>query len=179
MITKKKMCAGFDGVEHEAYIYKNINGKKYCKSCTYKLQKPKAIPKVSESMKLKIVGRKEQWEEDKKFYTDLWIEQFFDSDPDNPGEFIRMEKPKCECCDTKLDDVPTSVNFHHILEKRNYPQYRHIRINIAIVCGDCHSDYENDKEGTIGHNYLSRMKEVLLKETEMLDFMVKNRRENG
>lgn len=33
--------------------------------------------------------------------------------------------------------------FHHILEKRNFPEFRHLQQNIAVLCADCHNLYES------------------------------------
>lgn len=142
MLQTKKLCAGFDGVEHEAYIYKNINGKKYCKSCTFKLQPPKAIKKMSEKGKFKMTLKKELLEEDKKFYTSVWIRRFFVENADVPGTYTRVVKPHCDICTTLLPDEPNLMFFHHILEKRNYPKLRHVYENITILCPECHNMYE-------------------------------------
>jgi 5-methylcytosine-specific restriction endonuclease McrA len=143
MQLNKKLCAGFDGVEHEAYIYKNINGKKYCKSCTFKLQPPKAIKKMSEKGRFKMSIKKELLEEDKKFYTDVWIKRFFMQEhPNVPNTYRRTVKPHCDVCLTQLPDEPNLMYFHHILEKRNYPALRHVYKNIAILCPECHNMYE-------------------------------------
>lgn len=40
----KKTCYSCN---QEKYIYKNIAGKKYCKTCAYKIQKPKKIKPIS------------------------------------------------------------------------------------------------------------------------------------
>lgn len=145
-MVKKKICAGFDGIEHEAFIYKNINGNKYCKICAYKLQPPKAINKISKKQVFKISLKRKLYDEDKKFYIDVWYQRFgrvegtaekYGNEIDNCTTF-----PKCEACGKRLFFDPTSVNFHHILEKRNYPDLRHVEWNIAIVCPDCHSSYE-------------------------------------
>jgi hypothetical protein len=146
MLSKKKICAGC-GIE--SYIYKNIEGKKYCKSCTFKLQPPKAINKVSEKQKFKIVAKKKELTEDKEFYLKVWENRFgiiisLDGDT-NFIDFSKIRRnPRCECCGSRLAYSPSLVNFHHILEKRNYPLFRHAQWNIAIVCEDCHSSYESN-----------------------------------
>lgn len=139
MQTKKKECAGCG---KETYIYKNIEGKKYCKSCTFKLQPPKRIKPVSEKQKFKIILKKELLEEDKKFYLDIWEKRI----QGDPGMDIILHYPKCECCDKSLGSEPNMMYFHHILEKRNYPEFRHSEWNIAIVCPDCHNKYETNPD---------------------------------
>lgn len=34
--------------------------------------------------------------------------------------------------------------FHHILEKRNFPNERYNEENIAILCPNCHNEYETN-----------------------------------
>lgn len=147
--TKLKICAGHDGTPHEAYIYKNIKGKKYCKSCTSKLEgsnqpvfKVHVIKKVSNKQKKKNEEKKILVAEDMKFYLRVWKGRFM-------FEYQGMEMfhtmPKCECCGTHLPE-PNMMNFHHILEKRNYPELRHTEWNIAIVCPQCHNRYETNPD---------------------------------
>lgn len=135
---KMKECAGFDGVSHKAYIYKNIDGKKYCKACALKLQPPKAIPKRTEKQMFKLKFKKDLLEEDKKFYLSIWEERT----QGDPGMDIMLYYPICECCGKNLGSEPNLMYFHHILEKRNYPKFRHVKTNIAILCPDCHHQYE-------------------------------------
>jgi hypothetical protein len=153
MQRKTKLCAGFDGKPHEDYIYKNIDGKKYCKSCTFKLQPPKAIKKVSEKGKFKLVLKKELLNEDKLFYLRVWNERSW---LNSYGERTK----KCENCSKLLEQEPNLMNFHHILEKRNYPQFRHVEENIAILCPGCHNSYESNPDNI---PWLFKMKETLLK----------------
>ena len=144
MLTKKKECAGFNGVPHEAYIYKNIGGEKYCKSCAFKLQPPKQIRKVSEKQVFKMSIKKELLEKDKAFYTEVWIKRFFKDSLSVPGTYIKVKVICCENpeCKKRLPDEPNLMFFHHVLEKRNFPEYRHEEQNIAILCAECHNAYE-------------------------------------
>lgn len=144
------MCAGFDGIPHQAYIYKQIDGKKYCKSCAYKLKPPKSIKKVSEKQKFKLKLKSQLLEEDKEFYIRVWYKRFgrvhgtaekYGVDIDNT-----QLVPKCESCGKRLYFQPNLVNFHHVLEKRNFPEYRHDEDNIAVVCPECHSSYETNPD---------------------------------
>lgn len=144
---KLKQCAGFDGVPHQAYIYKNIDGKKYCKSCALKLEpkeykfKIHAIKKISDKQKIKLEEKKELLIKDKDFYIEVWKKRFcLDAEGLPTQEYIGI--PKCEVCGTRLSDIPNLMYFHHILEKRNFPELRHEEWNIAIVCPVCHNKYE-------------------------------------
>jgi len=135
MQSKKKICAGCLQI---TYIYKNIEGNKYCKTCAFKLQPPKSIAKVSEKQKFKITLKKNLLEDDKIFYKNVWDNRT----QGDPGMDIILHYPRCECCHKGLGSEPNLMHFHHILEKRNYPQYRHSSWNIAILCPDCHNSYE-------------------------------------
>lgn len=140
---KKKECAGFDGIPHLEYIYKNIDGKKYCKSCTLKLQKPKSINKVSDKQVFRMKLKRELVQEDIKFYKRIWEKRF----PPYMQTFdTATYSPKCDVCNKRLSTEPNLMYFHHILEKRNFPEYRHREENIAIVCPDCHNKYETNPD---------------------------------
>lgn len=167
MQLKLKKCAGYDGIEHDAYIYKNIGGKKYCKSCAFKLQKPKPIKKRTEKQVFKMTLKKEQVQEDIKFYLDVWYDRFgrvtgtaMEGGVDNV-----QVVPKCECCGKRLFWEPNLTYFHHILEKRNYPNLRHYKPNIAIICTDCHSNYESNPDNV---PYLKMLKEELISQVEFM-----------
>lgn len=136
MKQKLKICAGFNGIPHTDYIYKNIDGKKYCKSCAFKLNPPKKIKKFSEKGKMKIILKKKLTEEDHKFYTEVWN--------------YRSVNGTCNCynCNKIIGPEYTTCNFHHILEKRNYPELRHTPLNIMILCAECHNKYETFPDST-------------------------------
>lgn len=141
MKAKLKTCTGWNGNSHEAYIYKNIDGNKYCRACASKLQPPKPINKVSKKQTFRITYKKTQLLEDKDFYMSVWKQKFFDDLP-NEGE-VMVLSPRCENCEKRLGEEPNLMFFHHILEKRNFPDFRHCMWNIAILCPDCHSGYES------------------------------------
>jgi len=155
MNKKKKICAGCG---EETYIYKNIDGEKYCKTCTYRLQPPKQIKKVSEKQVFRIKIKKDLLEEDKKFYQEVWEERFGIFEP-----MTYTTYPRCECCNRALEFTPNLMYFHHILEKRNYPHYRHSKWNIAIVCAECHNSYESNPDNV---PYLKHSRQSLLKSLE-------------
>lgn len=162
---RKKTCAGFDGVEHEAYIYKNIDGKKYCKSCTARLEPPKpsfkihVIRKVSEKQKVKLEEKKVLLEEDKRFYMKCWENKFMYV-PVEAGQGYHSE-PRCQCCGRALGYEPNLTFFHHILEKRNFPEYRHLTANIAIICSQCHNRYETNPDNV---PYLVLLRDKLMEQ---------------
>lgn len=132
MLSQKiKICVGYNGKSHSAFIYKNIEGKKYCKICSILL----------ESMRGKKKSNKINFQSDKKFYLSVWQHKFFTFNPQS-GEYIKINQPRCEACGKNLPNTPNLMFFHHILEKKNYPELRHSYFNIAILCSDCHSSYE-------------------------------------
>lgn len=143
MQAKKKICAGCG---KESYIYKNIDGEKYCKPCTFKLQPPKAIPKRTEKQKFKIEAKKKLFEHDVAFYVQVWYTRFGRIEGTGTKETFWIDNvermPCCEVCKTRIFWGMDLRNFHHILEKRNYPELRHEPENIAILCPDCHNRYE-------------------------------------
>lgn len=162
MISKQKICAGWDGVEHEAYIYKNISGKKYCKYCATKLNPKKpvfkvhVIKKVSDKQREKLEEKKELRLRDMLFYQKVWENRFTGMDGDL--NIMYLVTPRCECCRKLLSREPNLMYFHHILEKRNFPQLRHEEYNIAIVCPECHSKYETNPDQV---PYLKQKREEL------------------
>ena len=162
VIKKKKICAGCN---EEKFIYKNIDGKKYCMSCTFKLQPPKSIPKRSQKQVFKMTLKKQIFEEDKQFYLKVWDDRTWRDDP--PG-MLSDVPPRCEVCDKHLGSEPNLMYFHHILEKRNYPDLRHIADNIAIVCPDCHNRYETNPDNV---PTLKARRDALLKDKFIKDIL--------
>jgi 5-methylcytosine-specific restriction endonuclease McrA len=87
-----------------------------------------SIPKMS-------VKRKERTEEDKQllhaddeFYKDIWS----------------SNTHVCANCLNNLQQKFERWNFHHLLPKKDYPQFRHDIRNIVILCLECHSKCETD-----------------------------------
>lgn len=162
---KSKMCAGYDGNPHEAIIYKNIHGKKYCKSCAFQLDPPKKINPVSDKQKFRVKLRVTLLEEDKKMYMEIWEEAC------KENNLHEREYPRCWSCRKYLGTEPNLMFFHHVLEKRNFPELRHDKDNIRLLCIDCHSSYETNPDTRADIKYL---REILLesynrrKEAELL-----------
>lgn len=94
-----------------------------------KAKKPPApIAKVSEKRKTQIVEDKKTTALDKEFYAEIWA-----SSPH-----------KCEECGKNLGKEPMTIFFHHLLEKRNYGEFRYTPENIMILCPDHHTQAETD-----------------------------------
>jgi 5-methylcytosine-specific restriction endonuclease McrA len=86
------------------------------------------IPKISKKRQKKLEEQKDLLKLDEAFYKEVWA----------------ASAHKCQNCDCKLPKTPYNWMFHHLLEKRNYPQFRHVPENIAILCLSCHSKCETN-----------------------------------
>jgi hypothetical protein len=113
MVVKKKICAGCDTL---TYIYKNVGGKKYCKSCTYKLFPSSPIKKVSDKKKQEDV----EYSKKRKLFLET--------------------HPSCQA---KLPGICTinSTDVHHT-KGRNI-NYLNVETWIAL-CRECHMWVENN-----------------------------------
>lgn len=132
MLNKKKECAGWDGKSHPAFIYKNINGKKYCKQCAYRLQPPKQIPKQSEKQRQKVKENVKLTAKQTEFFNQIWEER-------------KREDGRnyCEVSGERLPSEPLSIYFDHLVEKSTHPEYRFDPENIIIVSWDVHANKTN------------------------------------
>lgn len=93
--------------------------------------KPKkryVIPKVSAKRARLIEQQKVTAEADKEFYKEIYA----------------ASPHWCQNCECKLPKEPQTFMFHHLLEKRNYPQFRYTPENIMILCLTCHSKAETN-----------------------------------
>ena len=86
------------------------------------------IPKISKKRQKKLEAQKDILKQDEEFYKEVWA----------------ASPHKCQNCDCKLPKTPYNWMFHHLLEKRNYPQFRHVPENIMILCLECHSKAETN-----------------------------------
>lgn len=93
-----------------------------------KPKKKYVIPKVSKKRQKKLEDQKELAKLDEAFYKEVWA----------------ASAHKCQNCDCRLPKTPYNWMFHHLLEKRNYPQFRHVPENIMILCLECHSKAETN-----------------------------------
>ena len=89
---------------------------------------PQPIAKVSEKKKKEQAEEKKVTAMDKEFYLERWV----------------SAPHKCEECGKGLGREPLTIFFHHLLEKRNYPEFRYIPENIMILCPDHHAQAETD-----------------------------------
>ena len=93
-----------------------------------KPKKKYVIPKVSKKRQKKLEEQKDLAKLDEVFYKEVWA----------------ASKNECQNCNCKLPRTPYNWMFHHLLEKRNYPQFRHVPENIMILCLTCHSKAETN-----------------------------------
>lgn len=105
------------------------------KKCKFHQEK-KPIRKISSKGKIRLEDKKALIEEDKILYQDIW---------DNPQE--KYHNHYCYECGKGLSE-PLMLYFHHLLYKEHYPQFRHLIKNIAIICGDCHTQTHRDIDKT-------------------------------
>jgi 5-methylcytosine-specific restriction endonuclease McrA len=131
---KKKLCKSCDT---EQYIF----SKGLCKRCSVKPYKK--IKQVSDKQLVKIEGKKE----DTKLML-LVFDQFYKK------HLIKS----CEQCGKKITELRT-YNVHHLLEKRNYPEFKFDTNNLMLLCGDCHSTYETSLKGDKIIERLNNLKE--------------------
>jgi 5-methylcytosine-specific restriction endonuclease McrA len=95
-----------------------------------KPEKRYTIPKVSAKRKKKLEEQKVTLEKDREFYKEIYA----------------ASPHRCQNCDCKLPKEPQTFMFHHLLEKRNYPQFRYVPENIMILCLECHSKAETNMD---------------------------------
>jgi 5-methylcytosine-specific restriction endonuclease McrA len=93
-----------------------------------KPKKQYTIPKISKKRQKKLEEQKDLAKLDDVFYKEVW----------------GASKNECQNCNCKLPRTPYNWMFHHLLEKRNYPQFRHTPENIMILCLTCHSKAETN-----------------------------------
>lgn len=130
MIIKQKICAGWDGNSHPAFLWTRIKGKKYCKECSYKVENKKSsINKVSEKQKEKNIKKKENTKILHNWFNVLW-------------EKLPRDK-YCSICSTPIYGENLSIYWDHLLEKSQYPQFELDERNICFCCGDCHTRKTN------------------------------------
>ena len=100
---------------------------KVCKriDCVCRAKKVyKGPARVSKKQQAKNKEKAQVLEQDKVIYKEILTER---------GNI-------CENCDNTF--TPSLLNFHHLLEKRNYQEIRHEHYNIMVLCADCHSGTE-------------------------------------
>jgi hypothetical protein len=99
----------------------------YCSKKGKKAKEPKPlkrtpIKKVSDKGKIKKIAKKELVQTDMAFY----LQSVWDIRPHI-----------CQVTNTHIHD-PRIQNFHHILEKAQFPEYRHKEWNILLVSWETH-----------------------------------------
>lgn len=119
--------------------YRVLFSKGRCFYCTPK----KAIQtkKKKYNPKLKV--------KDHEFYNEIW-----------------NERPHvCGNCGHFLGQEPRTIYFDHILEKSKYPEYRHTKENIWLLCWDCHTNKTNGIYSDTMKSVIKETRELLLNES--------------
>jgi hypothetical protein len=116
---KKEICLGsptFKGCGKSAFIANR--GRKLCLDCNkIRLSAGKEIIKKVKVKPRKVTGELKMFQE------------------------IASERPEvCEVCQNKISFAPHS--FAHVLSKGAYPGFRLYKKNIAVMCFDCHHQYD-------------------------------------
>lgn len=100
-----------------------------CNQYKPKDKKRKSIVRISPKQRAKRVSEKDLLATDGAFYLLIWQER----------------EHKCQNCGAPVFQFSILL-FHHVLPKRpdgGYPQYRHCKWNIWILCWQCHDTHDN------------------------------------
>lgn len=126
MIQRKlKICAGWDGNSHPAFLWKRIGGKGYCRDCTFRIEGQKTINKISDKQKDKILNKKEATKSLHNWFEMLWKK-------------LPLDK-FCTICNKPILGENLSVYWDHLLEKHKYPELALNEENICFCCMECHA----------------------------------------
>jgi len=97
-------------------------------------KKPKRINPISKKGKVRKGLKMALLQTDAAFYWSIWEER----------------TRQCESCSAPLGPKLLNYYFDHLLEKQTYPELRHEKDNIMLVCGDCHT-LKTDGHATAVH----------------------------
>lgn len=117
--VKKKLCKG------SCNEYRYIWAKGMCKQCYYIKNPPKQLNRTKLTYRRKPTG-------EKKVFEEIW-----------------NERPHiCVNCKDPLGNEAKTFHFAHIQSKKQHPELRLEKSNIALLCFDCHYQYDHGtKEG--------------------------------
>lgn len=104
----------------------------YCKSKPASGKKaPKPIAKQSVKGKQKAIEKKALVQNDMALYLEIW-----------------EERPHIDFETGESILKPLIQNFHHVLEKAQFPQYRHSKWNIVLVKDETHNQVHSNIDKT-------------------------------
>jgi hypothetical protein len=113
-----------------------------------KIKKWGTINKVSPKTAEKLEQQAELIKLDKEFYKQLWA----------------IRPHKCVNCGCNIGKQFKLWNWHHLLNKVDYWQFRHNPRNVILVCLECHSKAETNLD------FAPKIKELELQaEKELLN----------
>lgn len=104
-----------------------VFSKKQCLS-HWRVNYGKPIKKRSEKGEIKAKEKKEILKLDEAFYLEIWAER---------------KEHNCEVCREWLGYHPYNWMFDHIKPKSRFPELRHEKSNISLLCLQCHSQKHN------------------------------------
>lgn len=144
MQAKLKECVGAGSKgPHPAYIFKRIEGKPYCKQCSFYLNPSKPLARTGTlSSKPKVIDKEKlakQWD----FFLKIW----------------EKRNHVCEECNNSLGNEPRSYMFDHLLEKSQYQNLAFEESNIFLCCLSCHA---NKTGGFPGPKHTKAIEDKLL-----------------
>lgn len=82
-------------------------------------------PKKTLKRRKDTAKRQETIDKDREFFTMLW--------ETHPTK-------KCDSCGVQLFGENLTLYHDHLLDKRDYPELRYKKENMALVCGTCHTN---------------------------------------
>lgn len=106
----------------------------------YKIEKSKTAKSLKRSPLKKISEKGIEKKKEKAILTDLQFKMFKEVYDETPIK-------KCYECNYNVDGK-SSGNFHHLLYKSQFPQFRLEKWNIIITCLNCHSQTHLDIKKT-------------------------------
>lgn len=122
-------CAGWDENSHPAFIWKKHEGKRYCKVCSYKIEKKSTtINKVSEKQKEVLKKKKENTVLLHKIMYEWWK--------------LFGNRKQCWNCSQILPSEFSTINIHHLLPKSKYKDVDKCTDYFYLICNTCHSEFE-------------------------------------
>jgi 5-methylcytosine-specific restriction endonuclease McrA len=108
---------------------------------------------------------------EKKYYTIRKVSEKRAKKIEEGKEILKMDEEMrvmiwansahvCQSCGSHLGNKFKNWNFHHLLPKAKYPQFRHEPANIMLLCLECHSRAEHTNKDLIPPKVVARTLEA-------------------
>ena|SRR5271155_232711 len=126
----KQFGGGFCRYHQRDRTDKKVSPRNKSTVASWKLRtaRQKPIRNVSRKGKIRQQQKAKLIEKDRLLWAAIWEER--------PHIDFETNEP--------IYGEPLTLYFHHILERRNYPQYRYSKWNIVLVSWDTHAKAESD-----------------------------------